>query len=172
VTGLLWLDDEHPHDKQPARHRSPDPRPAGGDADGRDDPLLDARFAGAAGALGPFGRYSILPRYRNNWAHRQTFFCHQEGHMSRLSPAGEAWLAQRWLDHVARWLKQMQGDEWKGTPTEAAMALARVAYYGDHRPRNPGGMLERVKPFIRECGWELSFGRTGRGQFVRLKRIG
>jgi hypothetical protein len=90
--------------------------------------------------------------------------------MALLSFDRELMLAERWLPHVARWLDSLPGDGWKGTPTEAAEALAAKAGYGDHRPLNPGPMLELAEPFIRSKGWTLTIGRTGRGRYTRLSQ--
>src|SRR5262245_13091240 len=79
-------------------------------------------------------------------------------------------LAQRQQAHIARWLDSLPAHGWQGTPKETADALAHFATHGDYSPQNPGGMLADLEPFIRSRGWQLEFGRSRIGRFIRLKR--
>ena len=91
--------------------------------------------------------------------------------MSRLAPDRQQMLHDRWLALVGRWLGHIQGDEWTGSPRELGAALARIATYGERAPRNPGTALHRIEPFIRERGWEMTAGRTGRARYIRFTRL-
>ena len=90
--------------------------------------------------------------------------------MARLAPDRVSMLAERLDRLVVRWLDTLPAAGWQGTPTEAAGGLAAVATYGDRVFSNPGRMLAEHAGLLRRHGWAVSFGRTGRGRWVRLDR--
>jgi hypothetical protein len=91
--------------------------------------------------------------------------------MSRLAPDRQHIMALRRLALVGRWLGRIRGDEWKGTPGEVGDALYKVARHGEWAPHNPGVRLAGIAEFIREQGWEMTAGRTGKGRFIKFTRL-
>jgi hypothetical protein len=87
-----------------------------------------------------------------------------------MSGSREAMLQERWLRQVGRWLDTITGDDWEGTPRDAADALADVATYGDALWLNPTPKLQHAAEFIRRAGWILEVGRTRKARYIRLTR--
>lgn len=82
----------------------------------------------------------------------------------------EGILRQRFADLVNRWLDDLPGDSWQGTPSALAAGLNRLANYADPTPRNPSGPLKGILPFIEARGWRMTEGRTNAARFIRFER--